>query len=108
MLPAALVSPRVVRNSDFGARVIFETMPRASYHQTCTGIAGSRGVPCPAMSALGQKRTLRPFHPMSALPPKADVPEDDVTCVLEGGGLMQRPPIQGRTQHVGLGAELSG
>jgi hypothetical protein len=25
------------------------------------------------MSALGQKRTLKPFCPMSALPPKADV-----------------------------------
>ena len=26
-----------------------------------------------AMSALGQKRTLERFHPMSALPPKADM-----------------------------------
>jgi len=25
------------------------------------------------MSALGQKRTLKRLHPMSALPPKADV-----------------------------------
>jgi hypothetical protein len=25
------------------------------------------------MSALGQKRTLRRLHPMSALPPKADI-----------------------------------
>src|SRR5262249_39744474 len=25
------------------------------------------------MSALGQKRTLKRFHPMSALPPKADI-----------------------------------
>src|SRR5262249_1498762 len=41
---AALVSPRVVRNSDFDARVIVRQCRRASYHQTCTGIAGSRGV----------------------------------------------------------------
>jgi hypothetical protein len=27
------------------------------------------------MSALGQKRTLKCFHPMSALPPKADIDE---------------------------------
>jgi hypothetical protein len=27
----------------------------------------------PAMSALGQKRTLKRLHPMSALPPKADI-----------------------------------
>src|SRR6516225_3975898 len=41
---AALVSPRVVRNSDFDARVIERQCRRASYHQKCTGIAGSRGV----------------------------------------------------------------
>src|SRR6516165_10830457 len=29
--------------------------------------------PEPLMSALGHKRTLRRFHPMSALPPKADI-----------------------------------
>jgi hypothetical protein len=27
------------------------------------------------MSALGQKRTLKRLHPMSALPPKADINE---------------------------------
>jgi len=27
----------------------------------------------PLMSALGQKRTLKRLHPMSALPPKADI-----------------------------------
>jgi hypothetical protein len=27
----------------------------------------------PLMSALGQKRTLKPVHVMSALPPKADI-----------------------------------
>src|SRR5215469_17654353 len=26
-----------------------------------------------ATSQLGQKQTLKPFHPMSALPPKADI-----------------------------------
>src|SRR5262249_15139323 len=41
---AALVSPRVVRNSDFDTRVIVRQCRRASYHQRCTGIAGSRGV----------------------------------------------------------------
>src|SRR5215831_14635602 len=29
------------------------------------------------MSALGQKRTLKRLHPMSALPPKADIAERD-------------------------------
>jgi hypothetical protein len=29
------------------------------------------------MSALGQKRTLKRLHPMSALPPKADILECD-------------------------------
>jgi hypothetical protein len=29
--------------------------------------------PEPLMSALGQKRTLERLHPMSALPPKADI-----------------------------------
>jgi len=29
------------------------------------------------MSALGQKRTLSRFNPMSALPPKADIVERD-------------------------------
>jgi hypothetical protein len=29
--------------------------------------------PEPLMSALGQKRTFRKLHPMSALPPKADI-----------------------------------
>ena len=47
------------------------------------------------MSASGQKRTLKRLYLMSALPPKA--PEDDVTCILEGGGL---------TKRIGLGAEL--
>ena len=31
----------------------------------------------PAMSALGQKRTLKRLGPMSALPPKADIAEHD-------------------------------
>jgi hypothetical protein len=31
-----------------------------------------------------------------------------VTRVLEGCSLMQRPPLQRRTQRVGLGAELRG
>jgi hypothetical protein len=31
----------------------------------------------PLMSALGQKRTLRPINPMSALPPKADMVQQD-------------------------------
>jgi hypothetical protein len=31
--------------------------------------------PEPPMSALGQKRTLKRFHSMSALPPKADIAE---------------------------------
>src|SRR5215469_8210591 len=29
------------------------------------------------MSALGQKRTLKRLHPMSALPPKADIVQHD-------------------------------
>jgi hypothetical protein len=29
------------------------------------------------MSALGQKQTLEPLHPMSALPPIADIGEHD-------------------------------
>jgi hypothetical protein len=37
------------------------------------------------MSALGQKRTLRNVQPMSALPPKADIPgrQSDVRFVPE-------------------------
>jgi hypothetical protein len=31
----------------------------------------------PPVSALGQKRTLKRLHPMSALPPKADIAERD-------------------------------
>ena len=30
-----------------------------------------------SMSALGQKQTSRHLQPMSALPPKADIPESD-------------------------------
>jgi len=30
-----------------------------------------------AMSALGQKRTLKRRHPMSALPPKVDIRQDN-------------------------------
>src|SRR5690348_10011878 len=41
---AALVSSRVVRNKHFDARVVVRQCRRASYHQKCTGIAGSRGV----------------------------------------------------------------
>ena len=41
---AALVSPRVVRNNHFDARVVVRQCRRASYHQKCTGIVGSRGV----------------------------------------------------------------
>jgi hypothetical protein len=43
-----------------------------------------------AMSALGQKRTLNRLHPMSALPPKADmtrfhidVPESGYSALIE-------------------------
>jgi hypothetical protein len=32
------------------------------------------------MSALGQKRTFAVHQPMSALPPKADIPTRDVSC----------------------------
>src|SRR5262249_38408026 len=31
----------------------------------------------PLMSALGHKRTLKRLHPMSALPPKADIADHD-------------------------------
>ena len=41
---AALVSLRVVRNGDFDVRVVMRLCRRASYHQKCTGIAGSHGV----------------------------------------------------------------
>jgi hypothetical protein len=41
---AALISSRVVRNSDFGARVVVRQCRQLSCHQKCTGIAGSRGV----------------------------------------------------------------
>jgi hypothetical protein len=42
--PAALVSPRVVRNNHFDARVVVRQCRQLSYHQECIGIAGSRGV----------------------------------------------------------------
>jgi hypothetical protein len=47
---AALVSPRVVRNSDFDARVVVRQCRRASHHHTCNGIAGSRGVQLSSMT----------------------------------------------------------
>jgi len=37
-----------------------------------SGVSLRSSSPKPLMSALGQKRTLRGLHPMSALPPKAD------------------------------------
>jgi hypothetical protein len=39
----------------------------------------------PPMSALGQKRTLRLVHLMSALPPKADIVHDDGRTGFEYG-----------------------
>jgi hypothetical protein len=38
-----------------------------------SGVSLHGSNPDPLMSALGQKRTLKPFCPMSALPPKADI-----------------------------------
>jgi hypothetical protein len=56
------------------------------------------------MSALGQKRTLKPLNPMSALPPKADirtrnyhvrfVPKADIRVALSGRSLpTELPPM---------------
>jgi hypothetical protein len=43
------------------------------------------------MSALGQKRTLTRIRPMSALPPKADIPERQLdVCFGAISGLMHR------------------
>ena len=41
--------------------------------ETGFGVELQSSNPEPLMSALGHKRTLKSFRPMSALPPKADV-----------------------------------
>jgi hypothetical protein len=43
------------------------------------------GISIQLMTAMGQKQTLKRLHPMSALPPKADIVQDgrDVRFVLK-------------------------
>ena len=48
------------------------------------GVSLHRSDMGPLMSALGQKRTLERLHPMSALPPKADMdqPQREIIRLL--------------------------
>ena len=46
------------------------------------------------MSALGQKRTLKRFHPMSALPPKVDVPHPRALFMGEAVGAVILGPAK--------------
>jgi len=59
-----------------------EIIKSLHWRRNCAGLRSAKwrfGVslhgsnPDPLMSALGQKQTLKPLHPMSALPPKADI-----------------------------------
>jgi hypothetical protein len=52
------------------------------------------------MSALGQKRTLKRFHPMSALPPKADIRQGNREMPR------RRSPCAHRFQHESAQEEM--
>ena len=58
---------------------------RVNIESLMTSLQGGRGSTAvqsgyQSMSALGQERTFRIVRLMSALPPKADIDEDDRSC----------------------------